>query len=80
MSNFLISSRRVFPGVSFFIPYICRVFSELVKNAIGDMPTAVENSLFLSHILDAEEVDELDKIVTLIHLVAAGIETVTFII
>lgn len=57
-----------------------RIFEDLVNQALNSSEYVGLESSVLSHILAAEGVDTRDKIVTLIDLVAAGIETVTSIL
>lgn len=54
------------------------IFADLVNRALDSPEELNSDSSVLSHILAAEGVDTRDKIVTLIDLVAAGIETVHF--
>ena len=56
---------------------ICSIFSEMVHNALDSFELVeTENTSVFERIVSAKDVDTRDKIVTLIDLVAAGIETV----
>ncbi len=52
------------------------VFADFVDQALNSLEDTDSNSSVLNQILAAQDVDIRDKIVTLIDLVAAGIETV----
>lgn len=56
-----------------------RVFADFVTKAkqLG-CKTGMNENCYLDQILEVDDVDERDKLVTLIDLVAAGIETVHF--
>jgi hypothetical protein len=65
-------------GLKFIVPLFRfeSVFTDLVNEALRDDENTEIQSPVLNQILTAEGVDIRDKIVALIDLVAAGIETV----
>lgn len=65
-------------GLKFIVLLFCfeSVFTDLVNEALSDDENTEIQSPVLNQILTAEGVDIRDKIVALIDLVAAGIETV----